>query len=528
MRLWTLLVILLVLLTGVFPALAEEVRIPLAPEDAKPISPYIFGLNSGADLSHVTAKSYRLGGNRLSAYNWENNASNAGSDWYHHSDMYLMNHVARQFKLKPGGAALNAVHYAAQNGVPYTLVTLQMLGYVASDRLGNVPEDMTAPSPYWVRVENRKNGELSLTPDTKDDAVYMDEFVNLLVHTFGTAEEGGVRGYSLDNEPSLWAHTHARVQTNPLLCTELVDKSIDLASAVKAIDPSAEVFGPALFGYYAYLGLNDAPDWKSIRLGGYRWFIDYYLDMMRMAEEDTGMRLLDVLDIHYYTEAKGACGVRCCTHYDREDCNAARMNAFRSLYDASYREDSWITDTGAAFFPLLPKLQGAIDQYYPGTKLAFSEYNFGGGDHITGGIAQADALGTFAANGVYFASLWSFDHNEFQLAAINMFTNYDGQGSGIGDTLVYSGDHGDFSVYAATDGQNPGRLTLLVTHRGSSERPITFTLPEGTAYADAEVYVLAGDEPMIRVRPDAARLDGSSVTYTLEPLSVAVIVLKAE
>ena len=44
-------------------------------QDVKPISPYIYGSNS--DL--ITNRTFvRSGGNRLTGYNWETNASNAG------------------------------------------------------------------------------------------------------------------------------------------------------------------------------------------------------------------------------------------------------------------------------------------------------------------------------------------------------------------------------------------------------------------------------------------------------------------
>ena len=50
------------------------------------ISPYIYGSNS----SQITNRTFdRSGGNRLTGYNWETNASNAGADWYHHSDYDL-------------------------------------------------------------------------------------------------------------------------------------------------------------------------------------------------------------------------------------------------------------------------------------------------------------------------------------------------------------------------------------------------------------------------------------------------------
>ena len=47
----------------------------------KPISPYIYGANFPEwDKIGVPFPLARQGGNRLTAYNWTNNASNAGSD----------------------------------------------------------------------------------------------------------------------------------------------------------------------------------------------------------------------------------------------------------------------------------------------------------------------------------------------------------------------------------------------------------------------------------------------------------------
>ena len=55
------------------------------------ISPLIYGTNqllSGGENFTVR----RFGGNRTTGYNWENNASNAGEDWYNSSDDFLCSH----------------------------------------------------------------------------------------------------------------------------------------------------------------------------------------------------------------------------------------------------------------------------------------------------------------------------------------------------------------------------------------------------------------------------------------------------
>lgn len=60
----------------------------------------------------------------MSACNWENNMSNAGSDYKHMSDMYLITNAADEFKRVPGGAALDDAKTCTDNDVPYGLLML--------------------------------------------------------------------------------------------------------------------------------------------------------------------------------------------------------------------------------------------------------------------------------------------------------------------------------------------------------------------------------------------------------------------
>ena len=59
----------------------------------------------------------------------------------------------------------------------------------------------------------------------------------------------------------------------------------------------------------------------------------------------------------------------------------------------SYVEDSWITqDLGYGPIRLIPRMRDRIAAHYPGTGLAITEWNYGGGQHISGALATADAL----------------------------------------------------------------------------------------------------------------------------------------
>lgn len=495
----------------------------------KEISPYIFGINDGANLRKVSPKSIRLGGNRMTAYNWENNKSNAGSDWKNQTDDYLLRNVRPNLKRQSGAAALNVAEDAKTFNVPYTLLTLQMAGYVAN-KDGIKTSENSLDSSDWCKVINRKNGEYLLNPNKDDGFVYTDEYLNYLANKIGKSDsQTGFKGYELDNEPALWQHTHSLIQKEKITAQELIAKSIDLAKTIKDFDSNADVFGPSLFGYSAYDSLGT--DWRLIQARNffkYNWFIDYYLEEMSKAESDCGIRLLDVLDLHYYTEAKGQCGIRKCNHFDVDGCIQARINSVRSLYDANYKENSWIVDNGAKHFPLIPKLRESIEKYYPGTKIAFTEYNFGGGTDISGALAQADFLGLLAANEIYFASIWAFEDAEYQFAAINMFTNYDEKGSYFGDTYIQSHSSDDYIVSSFVAKNNTDKkLHIILTNKEiHNKTSVTIDL-SSSKYKTAQNYVLDKSGTKIHLDDNSKiKLKGIKLTIELEPLTVNHLVLE--
>ena len=249
---------------------------------------------------------------------------------------------------------------------------------------------------------------------------------------------------------------------------------------------------------------------------------------MKKAEDDCGTRLLDVLDVHFYTEAKGACGERYCNHFNDPDCVYNKLNATRSLWDDTYTEDSWITDTGAEFLPILPALKESIDTYYPGTKIAITEYDFGGPYDVCGAIAEADALGIFAQNEVYCANLFTMDA-QYQLAAINLYRNYDGNGSAFGDTLVscVSDDIETSTAYAAINGDNEDVITLVVTNKAFSDKT-TANIDLGSEYKYAHLYginSMAADIFDMTDSNSAVTISGDKISLEMEPRTVSLLVI---
>jgi len=142
-------------------------------------------------------------------------------------------------------------------------------------------------------------------------------------------------------------------------------------------------------------------------------------------------------------------------------------------------------------------LQGEINANYAGTKLSISEYNYGGGDNISGGIAEADVLGIFGKYGVFSAAEWPLLSKEpFIMGAFRMFRNYDGNGGTFGDTSISAADSDtvDTSLYASTFSTDPGKMVLVAINKISGALAADINLTDNTEpYSSFAVYQLTAN-----------------------------------
>jgi hypothetical protein len=506
------------------------------------ISPAIYGINAlatGKD-AYLAADSAmlgsdRMGGNRMTGYNWENNFSNAGSDWQHSSDNWMT-----QNPLPTGTGAGGSVAGFVERNLGLgrkPIVQLQMAGYVAADGSGAVAEAEAAPSARWKKVVFAKGTPFSLAPVTSDSFVYMDEEVNFLVSKFGRADQGGVPYYSLDNEPALWGGTHPRIHPQSLTFKELLDKSEALAKAVKGVDPSARVMGSESFGamemWKCYSGtansIPECADWGTYS-PKYDWAVAAFLGEMKTRSAAAGKRLIDVLAIHWYPEDKGDSRINdgnLKTGGTAKDIEA-RLQAPRSLWDTAYLENSWVTGmTGNKPVYILARALKSIDTAWPGTRLALTEYNYGGENHWSGALAQADVLGVFGKLDLEAANV----HTAFTgylAAAFRLYRNFDGKGNGFGDTYVAADnpDSAVFSAYASLDSKNPKLLHIVAINKSSSAKAVTLAL-SGKAWQSAVAYGFATDSAIVKLAAPTA-VTASGFDYTLPATSATHFVVSTD
>ena len=174
-------------------------------------------------------------------------------------------------------------------------------------------------------------------------------------------------------------------------------------------------------------------------------------------------------------------------------------------------------------------MKAKIAAHYPGTGLAFTEYYFGGGSHISGGIAQADVLGIFGREGVHTAAMWPQSSNvPFITAGYAMFRSFDGVGGSFGDTSVQAtnSDTATTSVYASVDSSNPNRVVLVVINKATTAKTAALTISHGTSFSRAEVYQLTSATPNATRGTDVVLTQMNALRYTMPAMSVSTLVLK--
>ncbi|MGB3265367.1 MAG: glycoside hydrolase family 44 protein [Microcoleus sp.] len=505
--------------------------------DRHSISPDIYGMNDYA-LDPAIAKELRIpverwGANHTSRYNWLVDSSNSGDDFFFVGGGDNKNPI-------PGDSIDKIVNTNRKNGSK-SIVTIPMIGYVNKLSIWNCgfrvakygAQEKTNPYifPEEDKCGNGKRPDGSLITDNNrldvsivSDAAFQKAWVQHLVKTHGTAESGGVQIYQMDNEPSGWGNTHRDVHPEATSYDELRDRTYQYASMVKAADPTAKVLGPSDFGWPVYVDSGVKGDRE--KHGGV-WFARWYLQQMRAYEQQKGVRILDYFDEHYYPVVDDLCVANCPAGDAKTQ--AARLRSTRSLWDSTYTDESWIGKSNPPL-TIIPRFRDWVKQDYPGTKVAITEYNWGGLESINGALAQADVLGIFGREQLDLATLWGPPKSsEPGSYAFRTYLNYDGKGSKYGDTWVrsHSTDQELLSIYGSQR-TNDGALTLVIINKTSQKLTGNLSLKGFNPAAKAQVYTYSEANLRAIVRQDDLAVSGAGFKATYPANSITLVAIPKE
>ncbi len=468
-------------------AVSVQFKVPAKP---RMISPYIYGFGTYMredrnfeQIWDMQPTLYRWGGNTSSRFNYKIDAWNAAQDWFWHN-----------YGAHKKGMIDSFMEENRRQGVA-SMITLPIMGWVAKDR-----DSYSYPRSLYPKQQHYEgdagngidlDGKL-LKADPKRTSIEIDPsfvagWVQKLKKQFGSSPHF----YIMDNEPMLWNSTHRDVHPEPERYDSYLERYVAFAKAVREADAEAVIVGPAAWGwmemqYSAYDVEGPANNWKKQvdrKAHGDKPFLSWFLEQLSLREKKLNMRLLDILDVHYYPEK------------DRwpqgDDQHPGRRKelfaATRSLWDRSYRDNSWIDEK--IYF--IPRLQEMAQKFRPGTKVSIGEYNFRSEYDISGAIAQAETLGIFASTDLYAAQYWDFPKKDgSHRDAFLLFRNYDGKKSSFASEWVDNtvGSRENVSVFAAQDRAKKKVTIVLINKQLSAKESFTLDLATWPLAKSLRVY----------------------------------------
>lgn len=493
--------------------------------NVRPFSPLIFGVSYG-DAARNASMGYtvrRWGGNSTTRYNWKIDIHNSAFDYFFEN----IPGSTDRTQVPPVGNDADAFVAEARNAGIDVLMTIPTIGWTPLD--GHLTHPYRAgfsvakygvqiPTPYGLPAvdpwdTDAGSGECSLANHTATDCVQYDNqghrhlvnndphdtsatadpafqksWVAHLQSTFGSANAGGIRFYSLDNEVMLWNSTHHDVHPLPTTYDETWSNALNYGTAIKQQDPAAQVTGPVTWGYCDLFGSakDNCLDGADRQAHGGMPFVAWYLQQVCANPLAGGAHVVDYLDLHYYPQGQNIA----LNDDDSASTAALRLRSLKELYNPAWVSESWLSDLGdgdANHYSkpnLIPRARAWIDQYCPGTKLAITEYNWGNDNTSSGAIAQAELFGIFAREGVDMATRWvAPEVNSKAERAYTLFLNYDGAGANVQGSSVAatSASVDQVGAYAFASG---ARTMVLLTNKTTSaqDASVAFASVPGTSW----------------------------------------------
>ena len=524
-------------------ARGADVAVSVDPTQGRhPVSRLIYGASYGdnADAASRRWTVRRWGGNSTTRYNWQADVHNTANDWFFmnipdspdpsglpdgsSADLFLdANHAAGAESLLTiptiGWAPLavqakkwgfSIAKYGAQTNNEFLASGGQF--WAQADAGNGVCAGVHAPycAGAGQNVVGNDPADTSFTVGPSFESAWIAHIQGRL----GTAAQGGVRFYALDNEPMLWSSTHRDVHPGAATYDEVWGKTAAYASAIKAQDPAAQVLGPDEWGWCAYFwsgrdGCGDGgPDLTSH--GSLHW-VDYYLSQINAyAASHSGLRLVDYLDLHYYPQAGEAF-----SDDSAPGIAALRLRSIKSLYDPTYVDESWIGSAGydSGIVRLIPRMKQWAAAV-PGMKTAITEYNWGDDDSPSGALAQAEVLAIFGREGLDLATRWIAPApGSLTQDAFDLFLNYDGAGARIDGQSVraISANVDSVGAYAIQSLNNT--LYVLLFNKDTASRSVAVSVAGGLPAAPVALW---GFEPAVAGRLGArGTATGAAGTFTV-------------
>ena len=526
-----------------FGTILGDVTITIGPHtDIRPISPWIYGRNNslnqtpGDSTADTLIQLYReaglrmlreSGGNNSTKYNWRKKLS-SHPDWYNCVEEHDWGLPAAEIQERLPGAQ--------------GLFSLQLLGWAG--KTGDFNFDCWAFDQCAGKNASRNytggvTVEEAITdPEAKGDPLtYLepwpaDSTVGILSNWFSSAPAGlgldstRLRYWNMDNEPEIWGSTHDDIADTSLSAEEYMQIYFSVAKKARAMFPGIKLVGPVFTNEWQWW------TWKNklvpTNVDGHDTtlcWVEFFIKRIGDEQKATGLRLLDVLDFHFYPSYNSSADVE------------NLLQVHRIFYDTTYLwpgsngihmiDGKW--EHSVANYVFL-RARRWLDSYLGeghGVNMGITEFGAvsGGGDASVNALNYASMLGTFGREGVEVFTPWDWQNSWWEV--IHLFSRY-GQPFSLPSASTLD------SLVSAYPMIGKDTMTIILVNRDAAPQTVTVNLGSvedlPSQAVTLELSDLTGGKTFISHENNAAvkgtaAISGKAVQIQMPSRSVTAVVI---
>jgi hypothetical protein len=506
-----------------------------------PISPYIYGRNNSLsdNPSNPTSETewelYRQAGvkmfrensgNNATKYNWRRKLS-SHPDWYNNVYSHDWDYEATSLS----------------NNMPAIkgMWAFQLIGFTAENTDNNFNDWGYNNSQWWSGVcqnlagggEVNTSGGCDALVDGNPDLYLMDwpadSTVRILDQWFGAGglglDETTFEYWNMDNEPEIWSGTHDDVMPVQLSPDEFMQKYFDVVKKARGKIPGIKLLGPVPCNEWQWYNWDN--DKISYQSESYTW-LEYFIKRIGEEQNSSGVKLLDVLDIHFYP-----------SETDPEDIVQLHRVWFDTTYD--YPGANGVKRAGAGSWDnsitkeyIFERCSRWLFEHIGpdhGVSFSVSEIGIDSDDPNVIAVWYASNLGVFADNEVEVFTPWYWRAGMWEV--LHLFSRYckEERVLSVSDIEEY------VSAYSSIDTDADSLTVILVNRSLSSEQEVTvklnnFSVDDGE-YPSLMLNNLPGNETFVSHTNNALEsgtvsASNDSFNITLPALSVTAILLSGK
>jgi len=353
------------------------------------------------------------------------------------------------------------------------------LGHVAKTNAFNFNEWEYNRAEWWEGVNwnlcgggvitdaSKPNGYKPGDPNTYLEPWPADSTVAILTQWFdklGLSKEQ-FQYWNMDNEPEVWHSTHDDIMPRTIPAEDYIQRYVAVATKARTLFPDIKIVGPVFTNeWFWYNWQNGTVSDLQNPSKRYSW-VEYFIKRIAEEQQRTGLRLLDVLDFHFYPENKRDITLQLHrvfydTTYDYPGANGCKVinggwdNSITKEYIFK-RSNDW-----------LDRYMGADHGVTMGMTEMGSLYN----EPNVIAVCYASLLGTFAENNVEIFTPWDWYTGQWEV--LHLFTKYTGS-IAVRST---SAQNNLVSAYSSINANKDKLSVVLVNRDVNSSQAISLSL----------------------------------------------------